>query len=159
MQREYPLAPLVGVGAVVIREGRVLLVQRGHEPMKGCWSLPGGLLELGESLTDAVRREVKEETGLDVVVIGLIELLDRIYRDTGRVRYHYVVADYLCQVTGGVLQAASDAAAARWLDRKEWTTSNPCQLDEVAVRVIEAGWLRWQHEESYRRKPGVNSEI
>jgi mutator protein MutT len=143
MQREFPLAPLVGVGAVIVNEGRVLVIRRGHEPMKDHWSLPGGLLELGESITDGVVREVREETGLTVEAIELIELLDRIQHQDKRVRYHYVIADYLCRVVGGSLQAASDADAARWVERAEWNGANELQLDPATVRVIEAGWQRW----------------
>jgi ADP-ribose pyrophosphatase YjhB (NUDIX family) len=142
MQREFPEAPLMGVGAVVVDEGRVLLVRRGSEPLKGHWSLPGGLLELGESLMDGVKREVREETGLLVEPVELIELLDRIHREETRVRYHYVIADYLCRVAGGQLQAASDAEAARWVEREEWNSHSALKLDPVTVRVIEAGWRR-----------------
>jgi 8-oxo-dGTP diphosphatase len=142
MQREFPLAPLLGVGAVVVDEGRVLLVRRGHEPLKGQWSLPGGLLEIGESLTAGVAREVLEETGLIVEPIELIELLDRIHHEGERVRYHYVIADYLCRVTGGTLQAASDADDARWVERAEWNSSSALELDPITVRVIELGWQR-----------------
>jgi ADP-ribose pyrophosphatase YjhB (NUDIX family) len=145
MQREYPSSPLVGVGAVIVDDaGRVLLIRRASEPLKGHWSLPGGLLELGESLTDGVRREVREETGLTVEPLELIELLDRIHREAERVRYHYVIADYLCRVTGGALQAASDADAARWAERSEWNQHNTLNLDPITVRVIEAGWQRAQ---------------
>jgi ADP-ribose pyrophosphatase YjhB (NUDIX family) len=116
--------------------------------MKGHWSLPGGLLELGESLSDGVIREVREETGLTVEPLGLIELLDRIHRVGERVRYHYVIADYICRVTGGVLQAASDADAVRWVGREEWkkqdTLPDALHLDPITVRVIEAGWQRAQ---------------
>ena len=151
MQREYPSSPLVGVGAVIVDEGRVLLIRRGGEPLKGHWSLPGGLLELGESLTEGVQREIREETGLAVEPLELIELLDRIYREGERVRYHYVIADYLCRVTGGALQAASDADAARWAERAEWNSHSALLLDPITVRVIEAGWQRAQalkgHEE------------
>jgi ADP-ribose pyrophosphatase YjhB (NUDIX family) len=142
MQREYPSAPLLGVGAVIVKAGRVLLVQRGNEPMKGHWSLPGGLLELGESLSDGVMREVREETGLLVEPLLLIELLDRIHRDGEHVRYHYVIADYLCRVAGGDLRAASDAAAVRWAEREEWREGGLLQLDPITSRVIEAGWLK-----------------
>jgi ADP-ribose pyrophosphatase YjhB (NUDIX family) len=150
MQREFPLAPLVGVGAVVVDRGRVLLVQRGTEPARGQWSLPGGLVEVGESLTAAVAREVQEETGLVVEPVELIELLDRIYREGDRVRYHYVIADYLCRVTGGELRAGSDAAQARWVEREEWNSqagldtglASGLKLDPISVRVIEAGWQR-----------------
>jgi mutator protein MutT len=144
MQREFPSAPLVGVGAVIVEDGRVLLVRRGTEPLKGHWSVPGGLVELGEGLLDAVVREVREETGLVVAPVELIELLDRIHRETDRVRYHYVIADYLCRVTGGKLLAASDADAVRWVERAEWNSRSALQLDPITVRVIEAGWQRAQ---------------
>ncbi len=142
MQREYPSVPLVGVGAVIVHQGRVLLVQRGREPMKGRWSIPGGLVETGEMLSEAVVREVREETGLEVEPVELIELLDRIHREGERVRYHYVIADYLCRVTGGTLKAASDADAVRWTERAEWNSHSALMLDPITVRVIEAGWQR-----------------
>ena len=150
MVREFPEAPLVGVGAVIVHEGRVLLVQRGREPLKGRWSLPGGMVELGESLQAGVIREVEEETGLLVEPVELIELLDRIHREGERIRYHYVIADYLCRVTGGELKASSDADAVRWVERKEWnkpdlgdlSVEGALVLDPVTVRVIENGWQR-----------------
>ncbi len=142
MQREFPQAPLVGVGAVVVDQGRVLLVRRGTEPLKGQWSLPGGLIEVGESLLDGVVREVREETGLLVEPMELVELLDRIHREGDRVRYHYVIADYLCRVTGGSLMAASDADAVRWVEHAEWNSHSALKIDPVTVRVIEKGWQR-----------------
>jgi len=146
IQREFPLAPIVGIGAVVVDAGRVLLVQRGREPLKGNWSLPGGMLEVGESLHDGVVREVQEETGLRVDPVEKIELLDRIVREHTsqgeQVRYHYVIADYLCQVVGGTLRAASDADAVRWVERAEWNSHSALALDPITVRVIEAGWQR-----------------
>ena len=150
MQREFPETPLVGVGAVIVEDGRVLLVRRGTEPMLGKWTLPGGMLELGESLTEGVVREVKEETGLTVEPVELVELLDRIYREGERVRYHYVIADYLCRVVFGELKAASDADAVRWVERAEWNSHSVLCLDPVTVRVIEAGWQR-------ARKPGEDA--
>ena len=144
VQREFPQAPLVGVGAVVVHEGRVLLVRRGSEPLKGHWTLPGGLLELGESIVDGVARETREETGLVVEPLELVELIDRIHRDAGRVRYHYVIADFLCRVTGGELCAASDADAVRWVERAEWSSHSDLALDPITVRVIEKGWQRAQ---------------
>ncbi len=156
LQREFPVAPLVGVGAVVVEQGRVLLVQRGTEPAKGRWSIPGGLIEVGESLLEAVAREVREETGLLVEPLELIELLDRIHHDGERVRYHYVIADYLCRVVGGTLLAASDADAVRWGERAEWnshthpgdkdpspgTPASALGIEPITARVIEAGWQR-----------------
>lgn len=142
MQREFPEVPLIGIGAVVVHEDRVLLVQRGRQPLKGQWSLPGGLLEVGESLDEGVIREVAEETGLLVQPVELIELLDRIHREGDRVRYHYVIADYLCRLIGGELQAGSDADAVRWVERAEWNSHSALTLDPVTVRVIEAGWQR-----------------
>lgn len=114
--REYPKLPLVGVGGVLLQDGKVLLVRRGSEPLQGEWSLPGGLVELGEELRPALRREILEETGLHVAVGPLVEVLDRIHRDAqGRVRFHYVIVDYLCRVEGGTLQAATDVTAAQWV--------------------------------------------
>ena len=142
VQREFPETPLFGVGAVIVESGRVLLVRRGQQPLKGKWSLPGGMLELGESLLSGVAREVRQETGLEVEPIELIELLDRVHREDNRVRYHYVIADYLCRVVGGSLQAASDADAVRWVERAEWNSHSALILDPITVRVIESGWQR-----------------
>lgn len=119
--REYPDAPRVGVGAVVLEGDCVLLVQRGRAPSQGKWSLPGGLVHLGERLEDAVRREVEEECGLAVRVLDVCGVIDRVVRDPapgdggGRVQYHWVIVDYLAESAGGVLRAASDAADARWV--------------------------------------------
>jgi 8-oxo-dGTP diphosphatase len=140
IEREYPAAPLIGVGAVIVHESRVLLVRRGSEPMKGHWTLPGGVLEVGETLTEGVAREVREETGLAVEPVELVEVLDRIHREDGKVRYHYVILDYLCRVTGGELCAASDADAARWVERAEWNSHSALKLDPITVRVVEKGW-------------------
>lgn len=136
MRREFPEAPLVGVGAIIVEAGRVLLVQRGHEPMKGRWSIPGGLVELGETLDEALCRETREETGLEIENLGLVELLDRIYREEGRIRYHYVIADYLCRPVGGTARAGDDAAALHWATPEECAPGGPLDLDPVAARVI-----------------------
>jgi ADP-ribose pyrophosphatase YjhB (NUDIX family) len=116
MAREYPAHPVAGVGAVIVRDGRALIVRRAHEPRKGEWSLPGGLLHLGESLADAVRREVREETGLDVELGPIIETFDRIHRDAaGRIRYHFVIVDFVCWSARGEPVAGSDAEAVAWV--------------------------------------------
>ena len=108
--RQYPVRPIVGVGAVIIDAGKVVLIRRRFEPLDGRWSLPGGTLELGETLEGGAAREVLEETGLQVDVGPLIEVFDRIMLDEERrVRYHFVLVDYLCRPVGGVLQAGSDA--------------------------------------------------
>lgn len=140
--REFPLAPLVGVGGIVVHENRVLLVERGTEPLKGQWTIPGGLTDVGETLREAVIREVREETGLAVEPVELVELLDRIHREGERVRYHYVIADYLCRWEGGVLLPGSDAAAARWVERAEWNSHSALRIDPITTRVIEAAWQR-----------------
>lgn len=119
MAHRFPDAPIVGVGAVVVEDDKVLLIKRGHEPRQGEWSLPGGRVELGESLIDAARREIKEETGLDVDVGPLIELFDRVHRLGDRVEYHFVIADYLCTPCGGTLAAADDAEDVAWVGVEE----------------------------------------
>lgn len=113
--REYPAAPLVGVGALIVDRCRVLLVQRGRPPALGKWSIPGGLVQVGESIETAVCREVAEECGLEVEIHGLVGVVDRIVRDPeGRVQYHYVLLDYLAAPVGGAARAGSDAQALRW---------------------------------------------
>ena len=113
--REYPERPIIGVGAVIIEGDCVLLIKRGQAPLKGEWSLPGGALELGETLEEGIRREVLEETGLLIETVDVVEVVDRISRDSeGRVQYHYVLVDYLCRVIGGSLACATDAEDASW---------------------------------------------
>jgi ADP-ribose pyrophosphatase YjhB (NUDIX family) len=119
MKREFPDHPMVGVGGVVIHRNRALLIRRGSEPLKGEWSIPGGLIEVGESLSGAVRRELKEETGLDIEPLEIIEVFDRIFRRGRRVRYHFVIVDYVCKLKGGRLRPASDVIAARWVRRED----------------------------------------
>jgi len=120
MQRVYPPAPIVGVGAAVIREGRVLLVKRGQEPALGQWTLPGGVVELGESLEEAVKREIWEECHIRIEIEGIAGVVERIQRDElGRVKYHYVIIDYKASYLGGELRPGSDVEEADWfcLDR------------------------------------------
>ncbi len=117
--RRYPARPILGVGAIVLDGNRVLLVERGKEPLKGYWSLPGGVLEVGERLEDGIRREVREETGLEVKPLGVVEIFERIMPDaSGRPEYHYVLIDYLCRVLGGKLCAADDCRRAEWVARR-----------------------------------------
>ncbi len=125
MKREYPEAPIVGVGAVVVQNSRVLLIRRGTAPLLGEWSLPGGALECGETLREAVAREVREETGLLVETAEMLGVYERIIPgDEGRVRYHFVLIDFLCRAVGGELKAGSDAADARWFSREELLALN-----------------------------------
>ena len=120
MKREYPDRPLVGVGAIIIEGDRVVLARRGHAPLLGDWSIPGGVLELGETLREAVVREAREETGLTVATGELLGVYDRLVRDEhGRPHYHYVLIDFLCRRISGELQAADDAEEVRWFTREE----------------------------------------
>jgi ADP-ribose pyrophosphatase YjhB (NUDIX family) len=133
MKREYPESPLVGVGAVIVdhrlddrhHNDRVLLIRRGTPPLLGEWSLPGGVLECGETLREAVAREAREETGLVVEAGEMLGVYERVIRDDERrVRYHYVLLDFLCRVVGGDLKAGSDAADVRWFTRDELPALN-----------------------------------
>jgi ADP-ribose pyrophosphatase YjhB (NUDIX family) len=118
--REYPAAPLVGVGALVVSGQRVLLIERGRPPGLGKWSIPGGLVDLGEPVETAVRREVAEECGIEVRLHGLVGFVDRIVRDeAGRIRYHYVLLDFLATPEAGTARAGSDARALRWIAPEE----------------------------------------
>jgi 8-oxo-dGTP diphosphatase len=120
MKREYPESPLIGVGAVIVKDDRVLLIRRGQAPLLGEWSLPGGVLECGETLREATIREAREETGLVVETSEMLGVYERVIRaEDGRVRYHYVLIDYLCRPAGGDLKAGSDAADVRWFTREE----------------------------------------
>jgi len=138
--REYPERPIVGVGAVILDRDRVLLVRRGNEPLKGEWSLPGGAVETGETLEAAIAREVLEETGLEVEVGPMIDVLDRIRNDPdGRVRYHYVLIDFVCRPTGGTLCCATDAADATWAQLADLDRFG---LAEATLAMIHKGVKR-----------------
>jgi len=140
MNREYPDRPLVGVGAVTVQDNRVLLIRRGQAPLLGEWSLPGGVLECGESLRDATIREAREETGLEVEIGELLGVYERVIRsEDGRARYHYVLIDFLCRAVAGNLQAGSDAADVRWFESAELDGLN---LPRDTRDVIEKGLKR-----------------
>ena len=134
------------MGAIILRDDSVLLVRRGKEPLKGCWSLPGGALEVGERLEEGVRREVEEEVGLKIEVGPVVEVFERITPDEhGSTRYHYVLIDYLCRPTGGSLLASDDADEARW-----FAVSNLAEIDitEGTPPVIEKA-VRMRDSESW----------
>jgi 8-oxo-dGTP diphosphatase len=136
--RQYPERPIVGVGAVIVDEGRVVLVKRKYEPLKGHWSLPGGMVEVGETLEAALTREMLEETGLNVVVGPVIEVFDRITLDAQqRAEYHYVLIDYVCWPSGGTLpgtlRAGSDVDDAIWVAP---ATLGGYSLTEKATSII-----------------------
>ena len=137
--REYPAAPLLGVGAIVVDGPRVLLVQRGQPPAVGKWSIPGGLVDVGEPVEAAVRREVAEECGLTVRLHGLVGFVDRIIRDAdGRVQYHYVLLDFLATPESGTAAAGSDARAVRWSTLEEFRGLDTTQgLDAMIRRALD----------------------
>jgi len=119
-KRLYPEAPIVGIGAVIVKDNKVLLIKRAGDPGRGLWSIPGGLVELGEKIKDAVRREVKEETGLDVRVGEIADVTEIITRDEeGKVKYHFVIVDFFAEVLRGELKPSSDALEAKWVEFKD----------------------------------------
>lgn len=140
--REYPDAPRVGVGAVVLDGDRVLLARRGRAPSAGKWSIPGGLVDLGERLEEAAIREVEEESGLRVRLLGLCGVIDRVVREQDAVRYHYVIVDYVAECVGGRLEAGSDAAEVRWVAVSELaqyeTTDGLVDMIEKALAIQRA---------------------
>ncbi len=152
--REYPERPLVGVGGVIIEGGRALLIRRGSEPLLGEWSIPGGTLELGETLEQGVARELLEETGLTVRVLELIEVFDRIYVESAAgvdakkgPRFHYVIVDYLCERIHGEAVAGSDVTEVAFAGEEEL---GPYRLTETATRILRKAFAM---ERSRRGKP------
>jgi 8-oxo-dGTP diphosphatase len=138
--RRYPKRPILGVGALVFQRNRILLVERGKAPLKGYWSLPGGVLETGELLRDGIRREVKEETGLDVEPVEVATIFERIMPDAaGKPEYHYVLVDYVCRVTAGVAAPASDASAVAWVTEDNLKNY---QLTSGTLPVIQAAFKK-----------------
>lgn len=143
--RLYPARPIVGVGGVIIEDDRVVLIRRRYEPLAGRWSLPGGSLEVGETLAEGAARELQEETGLVVELGPIVDVFDRITRDEdGRVRYHFVLVDYLCRPIGGALEAGDDVSDARWvpLDGLAAYDLTPKATAVVAAgqRMLSSGW-------------------
>jgi 8-oxo-dGTP diphosphatase len=137
MQREYPQQPLVGVGAIIVQDGRVLLIKRAKAPLLGEWSIPGGMLELGESLRQGAEREALEETGLVVRATDLLGVFDRIVPDeTKRTLYHYVLIDFLCDKISGNVLAAGDASDARWFTLADLSNLS---MPEETVKVLQIG--------------------
>ena len=140
IRREFPERPLVGVGAIIIESDRVLLVKRAHPPIQGQWSIPGGVLEVGELVREAAVREAREETGLVVEPAELLGVYDRILRDPEqRVQYHYVLIDFLCRAVGGELLAASDASEVQWFRRADLAD---LKLAEDTQEVISKGFQK-----------------
>jgi 8-oxo-dGTP diphosphatase len=140
--REYPERPVVGIGGVIIEQGRALLIRRGSEPLRGEWSIPGGTLELGESLQDGVARELLEETGVEVRVLDLIEVFDRVFLENGTAevadgkhpRFHFVIVDYLCERISGEPRAGSDVTDVAYAREEELAQFH---LTETATRVLK----------------------
>ena len=140
MKREYPETPLVGVGAIIVEDGRVALVKRGHPPLLGEWSIPGGVMEVGETVREAAVREACEETGLKVETQELLGIYDRLLRDeNGRVQYHYLLVDFLCHRVSGELCAAGDADETRWFSPEE---IDQLPLPGDTAEVIRLGFER-----------------
>jgi mutator protein MutT len=135
VRREYPERPMVGVGGVVIRGERALLIRRGSAPLQGEWSIPGGMLEIGETILKGVQRELLEETAIEVKVLDLIEVFERLTRDeAGKLKYHFVILDYLCEAVRGEAQAGSDVTDVAWARESELTGYS---LTPTATRVIQ----------------------
>ena len=135
VRREYPERPMVGVGGVVIRDQRALLIRRGSAPLEGEWSIPGGMLEIGETILDGVQRELLEETAIEVKVLDLIEVFERLTRDeAGKLKYHFVILDYLCEAVRGEARAGSDVTDVAWARAEELDAYS---LTTTATRVIQ----------------------
>ncbi len=157
-QREYPSTPRLAVGAVVLKDACVLLVRRARAPLAGEWSLPGGVVELGETLRQAIVREIDEETGLTVEPLAVLDTVEKIHRDsTGRVQYHYVLVEFLCAVLQGKLRPASDAADAHWAKIEGLQESSEFRLSPETLNIIEMGRVQ-QDSQSQRDKGSPRSE-
>jgi mutator protein MutT len=140
--RRYPTRPFLGVGALIFEGRNILLVERAKEPLKGYWSIPGGIVEAGERLEDAVRREVREETGLEIEPLAMFEIFERIMPDSeARPEYHYVLIDYLCREVGGQLAAASDVSQVAWVSEQNL---REYRLTEGTLAVVERAFAKLQ---------------
>jgi 8-oxo-dGTP diphosphatase len=133
LKRLYPDQPVVGIGVVIVKDNKIAIIKRGNEPGKGKWSIPGGLVELGEHIEQSVIREAKEETCLEVRDPRLVDVVDTVDLDEeGKIKYHYVIVDYLVKVVGGEIAAASDAEELRWVS-----------FDEVEAYVLTASFRQF----------------
>ena len=133
--REHPQRPIIAVGGVVIHDERALLIRRGQPPLEGRWSIPGGILEIGETITSAIERELKEETGIAVRVLGLLEIYEKVLRDSdNRAQYHFIILDYMCEFVEGEAEADGDVTDAAWVNENDLET---LQLTSAALRVVK----------------------
>jgi ADP-ribose pyrophosphatase YjhB (NUDIX family) len=134
-KRDYPEAPLVGVGAVIVQDGKILLIKRAFDPGAGKWSIPGGLVEIGEKLSEACEREAEEETGISIEVLELINAFDMIDRDeNGKIKYHYVLVDFLAKPVGGEEKANSEVTEIKWVTHRE---AKAMDLTRTARRALD----------------------
>jgi 8-oxo-dGTP diphosphatase len=148
LKRHYPDRPIIGVGAVIIHDGRALIVQRAGEPRKGEWTVPGGVLELGETLRSGTEREVLEETGLVVQAGPVVDVFENIWPDsTGKTEFHYVLVDFLCELISGELKAETDAADARWITLEEL---DGLELIGKTAQAIRTGFAMKELEEKLK---------
>ena len=155
MKRKYPDRPIVGVGGIIFHEDQVLLIKRGMEPSLGQWSIPGGAVHVGETLEEAVRREILEETHLEVEVLTLAKVLDRIFHDPeGRVVYHYVLVDFLCRCKAGELKSDTDAQDARFVSLQDLPSY---QIAPVTLEVIHRADRLRKNPEIWNSSAGIGN--
>ena len=132
----------MGVGALIVKDNKILLVKRANEPNKGKWSIPGGVVKLGESLTDALKREIMEETGLEIKVSDVVCVSEEIIKDENKIKFHYVIIDFIAEVTGGELKVGSDALEARWVGFNELDSLEIVEFVKKLVENIKSGKRR-----------------